>query len=115
MQKSASRQKRTSRLKFDHFRYPKADFTASNLSTKVMNALMQEQNAVSAEDLLNAKDGAALDSALASRANGLKSALTATLGSVDADMEAEIRVEGFDRRPIEPFELFTSEFGQNSC
>ena len=25
------------------------------------------------------------------------------------------RVERFDRRPIEPFELFTSEFGQNSC
>ena len=24
------------------------------------------------------------------------------------------RVERFDRRPIEPFELFTSEFGQNS-
>ena len=25
-----------------------------------------------------------------------------------------LRVERFDRRPIEPFELFTSEFGQNS-
>ena len=25
------------------------------------------------------------------------------------------RVERFDRRPIEPFELFTSEFGQNLC
>ena len=24
------------------------------------------------------------------------------------------RVEKFDRRPIEPFELYTSEFGQNS-
>ena len=35
LQKSASIQKRTSPLKFDHFRYPKADFTASNLSTKV--------------------------------------------------------------------------------
>ena len=28
---------------------------------------------------------------------------------------AGTRVERFDRRPIEPFELFTSEFGQNSC
>ena len=27
----------------------------------------------------------------------------------------ETRVERFDRRPIEPFELFTSEVGQNSC
>ena len=35
LQKSASIQKRTSPLKFDHFRYPKPDFTASNLSTKV--------------------------------------------------------------------------------
>ena len=34
LQKSASIQRRTSPLKFDHFRYPKADFTASNLSTK---------------------------------------------------------------------------------
>ena len=34
-QKSASIQKRTSPLKFDHFRYPKSDFTASDLSTKV--------------------------------------------------------------------------------
>ena len=28
--------------------------------------------------------------------------------------ELAARVERFDRRPIEPFELFTSEFGQNS-
>ena len=34
LQKSASIQKRTSPLKFDHFRYPKPDFTASDLSTK---------------------------------------------------------------------------------
>jgi hypothetical protein len=26
---------------------------------------------------------------------------------------AHLRVERFDRRPIEPFELFTAEFGQN--
>ena len=32
--KSVSIQKRTSPLKFDHFRYPRPDFTASNLSTK---------------------------------------------------------------------------------
>ena len=36
LQKSASIQERTSPLKFYHFRYPKADFTASNLSTKVL-------------------------------------------------------------------------------
>ena len=34
-QKSASIQKRTSPLKFDHFRFKIPDFTASNLSTKV--------------------------------------------------------------------------------
>ena len=34
MQKSASIQERTSPPKFDHFRYPKPDFTASDLSTK---------------------------------------------------------------------------------
>ena len=38
LQKSASIQKRTSPLKFDHFRYPKPDFTASNLSTKAWPA-----------------------------------------------------------------------------
>ena len=38
LQKSASIQKRTSPLKFDHFRYPKPDFTASDLSTKVSPA-----------------------------------------------------------------------------
>ena len=32
LQKSASIQRRMSPLKFDHFRYPKPDFTASNLS-----------------------------------------------------------------------------------
>ena len=31
-----------------------------------------------------------------------------------ASRSAADRVERFDRRPIEPFELFTSEFGQNS-
>ena len=34
LQNSASIEKRTSPLKYDHFRYPKSDFTASNLSTK---------------------------------------------------------------------------------
>ena len=38
LQKSASIQKRTSLLKFDHFRNPKTDFTASDLSTKVPNS-----------------------------------------------------------------------------
>ena len=38
LEKSASIQKRTSPLKFDHFRYPKPDFTASNLSTKAARA-----------------------------------------------------------------------------
>ena len=31
-----------------------------------------------------------------------------------AQDRVQVRVERFDRRPIEPFELFTSEFGQNS-
>ena len=31
-----------------------------------------------------------------------------------AELPIQVRVERFDRRPIEPFELFTSEFGQNS-
>ena len=35
MQKSASVHKRTSPLKFDHFRQPKSDLTASDLSTEV--------------------------------------------------------------------------------
>ena len=34
-------------------------------------------------------------------------------GSV-LSMAGPLRVERFGRRPIEPFELFTSEFGQNS-
>ena len=42
LQKSASIQKRTSPVKFDHFRYPKADFTASDLSTKVPSAAAQD-------------------------------------------------------------------------
>ena len=29
-------------------------------------------------------------------------------------LEVRLRVERFDRRPIEPFEFFTSEFGQNA-
>ena len=35
LQKSASIEKRTNPLKFDHFRSPKPYFTASDLSTKV--------------------------------------------------------------------------------
>ena len=38
LQKSASIRTRTSLLKFDHFRYPKPDFTASDASTKVLAA-----------------------------------------------------------------------------
>ena len=34
LQNSVSIKKRTSPLKFDHFRYPEPDFTASDLSTK---------------------------------------------------------------------------------
>ena len=46
MQKSASIQKRTSPLKFDQFRNPKSDFTASDLSTKAatLNALIQARD-----------------------------------------------------------------------
>ena len=37
-------QKRTSPLNFDHFRYPKQDFTASNLSTKVADLAWPAQD-----------------------------------------------------------------------
>ena len=39
LQKSASIQKRTSPLKLYHFRYPKTDFTASDLSTREQHTL----------------------------------------------------------------------------
>ena len=47
LQKSASIPKRTSPLKFDHFRYPKPDFTASNLSTEAhLHELVVERGLV---------------------------------------------------------------------
>ena len=41
LQNSASIQKRTSPLKFGHFRHPEADFTASNLSAKAREKKME--------------------------------------------------------------------------
>ena len=58
MQKSASILKRTSPLNFDHFRYQKPDFTASDLSTKVA-ALDDDAQAKLQFNLMKAKSEAA--------------------------------------------------------
>ena len=47
--------------------------------------------------------------------NWAADALCVALHCVDPRAEVLSQVERFDRRGTEPFELFTSEFVQNSC
>merc|ERR1719487_3134027 len=56
----------------------------------IFKALDAEQQAVSAEELIVLESGAAQDSALASRAAGMKSAMRASMGSLSANQEAAI-------------------------
>ena len=95
MQNLASMQKRTSPTKFDHLAEKSEEDSISNLSTKA--------EAEEARVRWYGRRGAARFAAVG-----------AAGGEGDGEAAAGRWVERFDRRGTEPFELFRSEFGQNS-